>query len=627
MLNIFKQFATTASHILICALFAPSVAFSQEPAISLTVNSNRVSINYSLADTNGMFFIIEHTNPISLLTDGNVLFSGYASNGLAGNFAADATSPEDFFTVMADALAASYTETPPIDDDEDPSTIQHYYYEVHQPIPPLVSGNAVNLSISVVDVQRKPMDVDGTLALVLVSKTRNDVPFSYTISPDSIPVVHGVASATIVVTSDHDLSQAFLGGSFSPNQSSGSIRPLTKKPSDPIGMIATVPLSSYADKTAGWIYPLPDVFSISGGFGEWPGHKDIHWGIDLLAPATEPVLAAKGGVVSHVGFIESSPNKQFVIVDHGIGFATCYMHIVPLVNEGDVVAAGDVIGKVADTSYTGYPVHLHFEVMQSPSDIGTNYVYSDARYPFPVINPVSSSLVFNIPFLNNNAPQLASFQLQNSKVVVQAVDNEGGPVITPLSILFQADGNPDQNISFLSSSNTIRNFRTSIPGYAQLSPPEKGERDKWYKFIFNWDTSSYANAPDGPRTICITLTDLGGLPNAYYYTFGASCEVEFANRPHTDQVTYYTATVTGYLGDDNAPSPPPDNYILTLTGGGAFLDSGSGALTTPAFTQNGETHIYQFTAPYTQIAPVQLKVQSQLFPTIMHLLDVQELPR
>ncbi|MCB0158071.1 MAG: M23 family metallopeptidase, partial [Caldilineaceae bacterium] len=53
---------------------------------------------------------------------------------------------------------------------------------------------------------------------------------------------------------------------------------------------------------------------------------------------------------------------QFVIVDHNIDYITLYAHLSEvLVNEGDVVAQGQPIGRVGSSGNSTGP-HLHFEV-------------------------------------------------------------------------------------------------------------------------------------------------------------------------------------------------------------------------------------------------------------------------
>ena len=88
------------------------------------------------------------------------------------------------------------------------------------------------------------------------------------------------------------------------------------------------------------------------------GH--LHSGIDLAASRGTPVRAALDGiahvVVSAIGY------GLHVVIDHGDGLTTLYAHLDSVaVSDGEVVAAGDVIGAVGSSGNSTGP-HLHFEV-------------------------------------------------------------------------------------------------------------------------------------------------------------------------------------------------------------------------------------------------------------------------
>jgi hypothetical protein len=80
------------------------------------------------------------------------------------------------------------------------------------------------------------------------------------------------------------------------------------------------------------------------------------------------VLAAAAGVVAYVhdgetrcGGPELRKNANYVTINHADGSATQYGHLSKVgVKVGDVVAAGQVIGKSGDTGYTQCLPHLHF---------------------------------------------------------------------------------------------------------------------------------------------------------------------------------------------------------------------------------------------------------------------------
>ena len=88
--------------------------------------------------------------------------------------------------------------------------------------------------------------------------------------------------------------------------------------------------------------------------------KILHTGIDIASPNRTPVKTAAPGEVIYNGWLRGY--GRVVVVDHGRGVSTLYAHLsASLVQEGQIVKAGTVIGRVGKTgNVTGY--HLHFEV-------------------------------------------------------------------------------------------------------------------------------------------------------------------------------------------------------------------------------------------------------------------------
>lgn len=87
-----------------------------------------------------------------------------------------------------------------------------------------------------------------------------------------------------------------------------------------------------------------------------------HLGIDIGAPKGTPVFAANSGTVQ-TGYNSSSGN--YIRILGGNGITTFYGHLqLLLVNNGDVVNAGDQIALVGSTGIsTG--AHLHFGVYEN----------------------------------------------------------------------------------------------------------------------------------------------------------------------------------------------------------------------------------------------------------------------
>ncbi|WP_144797877.1 M23 family metallopeptidase [Microbacterium paludicola] len=92
--------------------------------------------------------------------------------------------------------------------------------------------------------------------------------------------------------------------------------------------------------------------------------SSFHRGTDLAPGCDAPIWAAQTGTVVATGFgVGYGPNGT-IIVDHGGGVTTVYLHMWAdgiLVKEGDKVTGGQQIGKVGNSGQS-YGCHLHFEV-------------------------------------------------------------------------------------------------------------------------------------------------------------------------------------------------------------------------------------------------------------------------
>lgn len=121
---------------------------------------------------------------------------------------------------------------------------------------------------------------------------------------------------------------------------------------------ATPPASS------GWGMPVSNV-SVSSRFS-WrtdpfgSGASELHNGIDMVGSSGTPIFASKAGTVVQASYDPSAGNH--VIIDHGDGYYTYYMHLSSFaVSAGQSVGQGTTVGGMGTTgSSTG--VHLHFAI-------------------------------------------------------------------------------------------------------------------------------------------------------------------------------------------------------------------------------------------------------------------------
>ncbi|OGQ57507.1 MAG: hypothetical protein A3J24_06870 [Deltaproteobacteria bacterium RIFCSPLOWO2_02_FULL_53_8] len=99
---------------------------------------------------------------------------------------------------------------------------------------------------------------------------------------------------------------------------------------------------------------------VESPFGMRSGTK--HDGIDIKAPEGTPIKAADSGKAVYSSTMRGYGNM--IILKHKGDFYTVYAHNKKnIVNDGDTVAAGDVIATVGDTG-NAKGAHLHFEVRQ-----------------------------------------------------------------------------------------------------------------------------------------------------------------------------------------------------------------------------------------------------------------------
>ena len=88
--------------------------------------------------------------------------------------------------------------------------------------------------------------------------------------------------------------------------------------------------------------------------------RNPHNGEDIGAPMWTDVAATNDGIVRIT--VDHIFSGKGVFVDHGLGFYTMYFHLSEiLVKDGDLVTAGQIIGKVGATGRATGP-HLHWGV-------------------------------------------------------------------------------------------------------------------------------------------------------------------------------------------------------------------------------------------------------------------------
>jgi murein DD-endopeptidase MepM/ murein hydrolase activator NlpD len=147
--------------------------------------------------------------------------------------------------------------------------------------------------------------------------------------------------------------------------------------------------------------PFPDARRTSG-YGDrreyiYPDNTSdysVHEGLDLAAPEGTPIAACGRG---RIVFAEQRIiTGNTVVIEHLPGLFSLYFHLSEIdTKAGDVVAQGDVIGKVGQTGFATGP-HLHWEI----DELGVP-VDPDALAEGPILDKTFESGEIE----NNKAPK------------------------------------------------------------------------------------------------------------------------------------------------------------------------------------------------------------------------------
>jgi murein DD-endopeptidase MepM/ murein hydrolase activator NlpD len=124
-------------------------------------------------------------------------------------------------------------------------------------------------------------------------------------------------------------------------------------------------------------FPMASYTRISDEYGYRThpilGVEQFHNGVDFAAPSGTAIYAAYDGKVVAAAY--SATMGNYVMIDHGDGLYTIYMHASALyIGEGAIVVKGETIAAVGSTGRsTGN--HLHFTVRLNGSYVSPwNYL-------------------------------------------------------------------------------------------------------------------------------------------------------------------------------------------------------------------------------------------------------------
>lgn len=201
-----------------------------------------------------------------------------------------------------------------------------------------VTGCASQTTIS------KPR-LQGTYHVVTAGETLFRIGKAYGISYQELARVNGIKDAGQIRVGQ----RIFIPGAIDQ-------LPVEKiTPTEPAPVAPTLPEPGFDT----FLWPVNGL--INSGFG--PRGSSFHDGIDIAAPEGTPIVAIEAGEVIYSDQLRGYGNM--VIVRHVGGIVSVYAHNeANLVREGQMVARGEVVGKVGSTGRVSGP-HLHFEIRRN----------------------------------------------------------------------------------------------------------------------------------------------------------------------------------------------------------------------------------------------------------------------
>lgn len=546
--------------VLVCGPMSWSVSSAQStpPTIGIERLGTNVGLNYQLASTNGYFVIQGSTNVSTLGLGPAVTFVGDASTGVVGRVVLPISGAAEFFSMRQDTNTPYADLTPVIDDGEDQTGV--FAGIIGDAPAPLTLSTPLGVSFRAVDAYGATVSIDGVIELYLVNSAGAQVSFSYTITPPSLTLTNGGADGTLVIQGDPQVAQSYIGFRFFPASEAVGIMPAGAPPPYQSTLIPCI-------GDFGWSHPLGASGSatrVSGTFGEYPGHKNVHRGIDLAAPEGTAVLAARSGKVLLIG-------PTSVSIAHGNGDVSAYHHVDSItVQVGQCVEGGQKIAEVGN--YPGVPVHLHFQISMFQVPL-RNSVFTNAADVIPSLVSGDSTVpeLFAIHFrkanpatqvnVNHYSPSEQSVG-DNAYVLayLRDLDMRAGRTskLVPRLTTFETPDGSDFTNDF-KDSLTVDGFKQnpSIPGYAKLTTLQPVPPEHLYQLWYPWDTTVFKENRTGPRGFALTVRDANQNQIVSNFLFGPKL-VNKVNIQNVSTSVIPAITMTHY-------GPLPNFQVRRLT--------------------------------------------------------------
>ena len=133
----------------------------------------------------------------------------------------------------------------------------------------------------------------------------------------------------------------------------------------------------------GFLWPLPGYTNISSKFGKRSaptgGASSFHHGVDIPAPEGTKFVAINDGEITFCSFLGAGGYTITLSFDN---YKVTYCHVSPnfIVNVGDFVKQGQVIGYVGPKYVYGVPGNPYFDSSGKPTNGATNGCHLHLRF-------------------------------------------------------------------------------------------------------------------------------------------------------------------------------------------------------------------------------------------------------
>lgn len=143
-----------------------------------------------------------------------------------------------------------------------------------------------------------------------------------------------------------------------------------------------------------FIWPAPGYYTITSKFGKrtapTTGASTYHKGLDISAPTGTPLLAVTSGKITFTGFLGAG-GCTITLTTENLKISYCHVSPDYIVQEGDIVLKGQIIGYVGPKYVYNIPENTYFDKYGNPTNGATTgpHLHIGFRLNNNYVNPLN----------------------------------------------------------------------------------------------------------------------------------------------------------------------------------------------------------------------------------------------